>query len=82
MILVSLDKSVARFLVWQLVKKRKELGLSQREVAKLSGIRQPMIARIEKGKTIPRIDTFVKLCMVLDFHIQLLNTNIKENNDE
>ncbi len=38
-----------------------EKGISQRELEKLSGVRQPVIARIERGKSIPRVDTLLKL---------------------
>ena len=40
---------------------RTEKGISQRELEKLSGVRQPVIARIERGKSIPRVDTLLKL---------------------
>lgn len=40
---------------------RRRAGLSQRELARRSGVPQPAIARIESGVTIPRVDTFARL---------------------
>ena len=48
-------------LMREIIAVRKEQGLSQRELGKLTGIKQPVIARIESGQSSPRIDTLVKL---------------------
>lgn len=40
---------------------RKRAHLSQRELARLTGIAQPTIARIESGISDPRLDTFDEL---------------------
>ena len=40
---------------------RKRAGLTQRGLAKVSGIAQPAIARIESGQVSPRIDTLDRL---------------------
>ncbi|MBP3816661.1 MAG: helix-turn-helix transcriptional regulator [Butyrivibrio sp.] len=45
----------------EIIAVRKEQGISQRELGKLTGIKQPVIARIESGQSSPRIDTLVKL---------------------
>ncbi len=52
-------------LMGELVKARKELGLSQRELEKISGVKQPVIARIESGVSSPKLDTVVKLLAAL-----------------
>lgn len=44
-------------LVHKMFMRRIELGLTQRDVAKLAGIKQPVLARLEKLTVIPRIDT-------------------------
>ncbi len=44
-----------------LKKARTEAGLSQRRLAVRSGIPQSAIARIERGRVVPRIDTFTRL---------------------
>lgn len=48
-------------LMGELIKARQEKGISQRELEKLSGVSQPVIARMEKGYTSPQLDTIVKL---------------------
>lgn len=46
---------------------RKEQGLSQNKLAKLSGVPQSVICDIESGKTkAPRIDTLISLAKALD----------------
>lgn len=45
----------------ELIRARKEQGISQKKLEELSGVKQPVIARIEKGKSSPNTDTLVKL---------------------
>jgi transcriptional regulator with XRE-family HTH domain len=40
---------------------RRRAGLTQRQLASKAGVPQPMIARIESGAVIPRVDTLDKL---------------------
>ena len=56
-------------LIIELTKRRIALGLTQRDLAKRSGIKQPMIARIELGECSPRIDTLIQLALALDLEI-------------
>ena len=48
-------------LIGELIKARKERGLSQRELEALSGVKQPVIARMEKGSTVPNLNTILKV---------------------
>ena len=48
-------------IISELIKARKEKGLSQKDLEILSGVKQPIIARLEKGTTNPRLDTILKL---------------------
>jgi len=45
----------------ELVRARKERGLSQRGLEELSGVKQPVIARMENGSTSPQLDTVLKV---------------------
>lgn len=56
-------------IIVQLINRRLELGITQRQLAAKSEIKQPMIARIEKFESIPRIDTVVKLANALGLKI-------------
>ena len=48
-------------LMIELTKARNERGLSQRELERLSGVKQPVIARMENGSTSPQLDTVLKV---------------------
>ena len=45
----------------ELIKARNEKNMSQRELEKLSGVKQPIISRMESGETSPQLDTVLKL---------------------
>jgi len=45
----------------ELVRTRSEQGISQQKLEELSGVRQPIIARMEKGSTNPQIDTLLRV---------------------
>jgi len=40
---------------------RKERGISQKKLEEMSGVKQPIIARMEKGSTSPQLDTVLKV---------------------
>jgi len=48
-------------MMMELVKARKERGISQKKLEELSGVKQPIIARMERGSTSPQIDTVLKV---------------------
>lgn len=48
-------------LIGELIKARQEKGLSQKKLEELSGVKQPIIARMERGTTNPQIDTILKV---------------------
>lgn len=52
-------------LIGELIKARKEKGISQKKLEELSGVKQPIIARMEKGTTSPQIDTILKILLPL-----------------
>ena len=52
-------------LMGELVKARKEQGISQRKLEELSGVKQPVIARIENGSSNPQVETIIKLLAAL-----------------
>jgi len=45
----------------ELSKARAEKGISQKKLEELSGVKQPVIARMEKGYTSPQLDTVLKV---------------------
>ena len=48
-------------LIGELIKARQEKGISQKKLEELSGVKQPIIARMEKGNTSPQISTLLKV---------------------
>ena len=48
-------------LIGELIKARQEQGISQKRLEELSGVKQPVIARVEAGVTSPQIDTILKV---------------------
>ena len=47
--------------IGELVKARKERGLSQKQLEELTGVKQPVIARMENGSTTPNLSTILKV---------------------
>ena len=52
-------------IVGAIIEKLTELGISQRDLADMCGIPQSSVARIETFKTIPKIDTLLKIMQPL-----------------
>ena len=64
----NVNKQFSNVIV-EIIKKRLELNMTQRELAEKTGIKQPMIARIEKFDSVPRLDTLIKILDALDLNI-------------
>ena len=67
-------------LIGKMIEAREEKGLSQRELAELSGIKQPAIARLESMKTTPQIDTLFKVLHPLGYTIEIVPLDGKQTN--
>lgn len=48
-------------IIGELIKARQEKGISQKKLEELSGVKQPVIARMEKGSTSPQLDTILRV---------------------
>lgn len=48
-------------IIGELIRARQEKGISQKKLEELSGVKQPVIARMEKGSTSPQLDTILKV---------------------
>ena len=59
-------------LIGKMIEAREKKGLSQRELAELSGVKQPAIARLESMKSTPQIDTFIKLLATLGYTLSII----------
>jgi len=54
------------------IKARKENNLTQRELSEKSGVRQPVIARIEKGVNSPQTSTLIKLLHPMGYTLRVV----------
>ena len=59
------------FLVSELVKFRVDKGLTQRDLAEITGLKQSAIARFEKLNAIPRMDTVITIAHFLGYTLTL-----------
>ena len=50
---------------------REQRGMSQRDLARATGIKQPQIARLEKGNHLPTVDTIWRLLSALSGRMEL-----------
>lgn len=62
-------------LIGEISKIRKERGISQRKLGEISGVRQPIIARMEKGSNVPNLDTVVKVLKALGKRLYIGDIN-------
>lgn len=60
----------------KIVESRKALGMTQRDLAKKCGIRQPTLARIETCQEIPKLNTCIKIADAVGLKISL--TSLEE----
>ena len=58
-------------LIGKMVEAREARGLSQRELAEISGVKQPAIARIESMKSTPQLDTLLKVLVPLGYTLKI-----------
>ena len=56
-----LESDLRVHLIDELVRARNEQGISQKKLEELSGVKQPIIARMETGKTSPQVSTLIKI---------------------
>lgn len=73
----DLQEQVSDLLI-EIIGRRMDLNMSQRDLALKCGIKQPMIARIERMDATPRIDTLIKICNSLGLRIVIEKDTKKE----
>ena len=65
--------ALARAVAVQVVSYRGAQGLSQKALGELLGMKQPQVARLERGEHTPSIDTLIRLSSVMgiEFNIDI-----------
>ena|SRR5665647_2132423 len=69
---VKKEKEIMR----EITKIRKEMGLTQDEVAAKAGMKQQALSRMEREKHVPSLESLFKVLSVLNLDLQLVK---KEN---
>lgn len=59
-------------LMKQLVEARRSQGITQKQLEQLSGVSQPVIARMESGSTSPQIGTLIKVLRPLGLTMKIV----------
>lgn len=59
--------------IGEIIKARNEKGISQRKLEEMSGIKQPMIARIESGINDPQLSTVLKILSSLGKTLKIVS---------
>ncbi|MCH5280572.1 MAG: helix-turn-helix transcriptional regulator [Lachnospiraceae bacterium] len=62
-------------LISELIKARRDQGISQKKLEELSGVKQPVIARMEKGYTDPQVETLLKVLAPLGKTLAIVPLN-------
>jgi ribosome-binding protein aMBF1 (putative translation factor) len=60
-------------LIGEIIKARSERGFSQKKLEELTGVRQPVIARMECGTNNPTLSTMMKLLLPLGKTLQVVD---------
>ncbi len=58
-------------IIASIIRRRQELGMSQRALAERCGLPQSSVARLETLKTTPKLDTLVKITQALGLKLQV-----------
>ncbi len=64
-----------------LIKIRRQLNLTQRELAEKAGIKQPQLARIESGKQSPRLETIAAIAESVGYSVEIRLVPMDREND-
>ena len=59
-------------LMGELIEARHRQGISQKRLEELSGVSQPVIARMEKGTTSPQVSTLMKVLRPLGLTLRIV----------
>ncbi len=59
-------------LMGELIEARRKKGISQKRLEELSGVSQPVIARMERGATSPQVNTLLKVLRPLGLTVKIV----------
>ncbi|MEI6603472.1 MAG: helix-turn-helix transcriptional regulator [Clostridia bacterium] len=74
-LLSPVEKDAINFeidLIGKFIEAREKMGISQKELSLLSGVKQPAIARLESMRATPQIDTLFKVLKPLGYTLAIV----------
>jgi len=60
-------------LIGKLIEAREKKRLTQKELADMCGVKQPLIARLEKGNIDPQLTTMIKILKPLGYRLAVVS---------
>ena len=66
------ESEVRVAIINEMIKAREENGITQKQLEAMSGIKQPVISRMEKGTTDPQLSTVLKILTSLGKTIKIV----------
>ena len=69
----TIERSLSLMVLSELTKTRQGLGMTQIQLANLSGVKQPAIARMEKGECVPNFNTLLKVLYALGKTLKIVS---------
>lgn len=66
------ESEVRVAIINEMIKAREENGITQKQLEAMSGIKQPVISRMEKGTTDPQLSTVLKILASLGKTIKIV----------
>ena len=68
---MEIESATAKILE-EIAWRRRQQGITQQRAEELSGVKQPVIARMEKGHTDPRLSTLLKVLAPLGLTLKVV----------
>ena len=69
---INVEQAAEIRLEEEIIEARKKCNLSQRELSEKSGVKQPAIARIERGVNSPQTRTLLKLLFSMGYTLKVV----------
>lgn len=79
-VIIMKEQNKKNVLGSRIMQRRKQCGIKQSELAEAIGVSDNQISNIENGKSFPRLNSFLKICEILDCNSDYFLSGIVKNN--